>query len=418
MPIFLFLAGLAVYAGYGIPGLSYLLAVTAGSFLAGLLIPKYKFVLWISVGINVLALLLVKLQGVTGMAFAAPLGISYFTLRILSYNIDISRGKYPPERNFLRYGLYVSYLPALFLGPIERYDRFRFAALEEWRITWDGISGGTARVLWGLFKKLAIAARAGVIVGTISASPDQFRGAYALLAMVLYSIQLYADFSGGMDVVLGVSRILGIRLSENFCAPYFSQTVAEFWRRWHITLGSWLRDYVYIPLGGNRKGKTRKGLNTVLTFLVSGLWHGVSYLAWGLLNGILAACGDRLKTRYKLLNQIVTFLLVSFLWAFFVWPETMTALRMIGSVFTTFNFGALFGQFLELGLNVGEWIVLAVSAGLLWGYDLLRERLNPMFYRLCPAGRVAVMGALGLTILIFGLYGIGFHAEDFIYSRF
>lgn len=418
MPVFLFLVGLAVYAGYGLSGLVWLLAATTLSYLAGLLIPKHKWVLWISVGINVLALLLVKLQPVTGMEFAAPLGVSYFTLRILSYTIDISRGTYPPERNFLRYGLYVSYLPAVFLGPIERYDRFRAAALEERRITWDAVSGGGVRVLWGLFKKLAIAARAGVVVGTISASPDRYQGAWALLAMALYSLQLYADFSGGMDVVLGVSRMLGIRLSENFNAPYFSQTLAEFWRRWHITLGGWLRDYVYIPMGGSRKGKARKALNTVLTFLVSGLWHGVSYLAWGLFHGIFVSLGDRLKTRCRLFNQIVTFLLVSFLWAFFIWPEPMTALGMMGSVFTSFHCGPLLGSFLELGLSGGEWLVLAVSAGLLWGYDLLRERLNPVFYRLGPAGRVAVMGALGLTILIFGMYGIGFHAEDFIYSRF
>lgn len=418
MTTLLFLAGLVVYASYGVPGLVWLLAMTAGSFLAGLLTPKHKYMMWISVGVNAALLLMVKLQPVTGMAFAAPLGVSYFTLRILSYNIDVFRDKYVPEKNLLRYGLYVTYLPALFLGPIERYDRFQKAAFEDRRITWDNFSAGAARLLWGMFKKLAIASRAGVIVGTISAAPEQFRGAYALLAMLMYSVQLYADFSGGIDMVLGVSRMLGIRLSENFNTPYASETVKEFWHRWHMSLSGWLRDYVYIPLGGSQKGKVRKLLNTVITFLVSGLWHGVSYLVWGLLSGIFVAFGDGLKSRFKRINQAFTFLIISFLWAFFVWPETTTALQMIGSVFTTFNYGALFADILTLGLNMGEWIVLVLSIVLLWGYDRLRERIHRLFFGLCPAGRVAVMCLIGLTVLIFGMYGIGFNAEEFIYSRF
>lgn len=418
MVMFLFLAGLVLYTGYGIPGFAYLLAVTAGSFFTGLWIPKHRWLLWLCVGINTLALLLVKLQPVTGMEFAAPLGISYFTLRILSYQIDLFRGHYEPERSFLRYGLYVTYLPTLFLGPIERYDHFQQAALDHHRVTWDGVSGGAARLLWGLFKKLAIAARAGVVVGTISAAPEQFCGAYALLAMLMYSVQLYADFSGGIDMVLGASQMLGIRLSENFNTPYLSQTVAEFWRRWHITLGSWLRDYVYIPLGGSRKGSVRKVLNTILTFLVSGMWHGISYMTWGLFNGIFVAFGDRLKSPFKRVNQIGTFAVISLLWAFFIWPETVTALQMLCSVFTTFNYSNLFAGIWELGLNMGEWIVLTASAALLWGYDLLQDQINRRFFELGPARRVAVLCTLGLIILIFGMYGIGFNAEEFIYSRF
>lgn len=416
--VLILIAGLAVYAGYGISGLLYLLAATALSYLAGLLIPKYRWVMHLSVAVNALILVAVKLQPVTGMEFTAAMGISYFTLQIISYNVDIYRGKYAPERNFLKYALFVTYLPHIFLGPIERYDAFRLAAFENRRVSWDGISAGAARALWGLFKKLAIAARAGVLVGAISGDPEQFRGAYALAAMILYSVQLYADFSGGIDMVLGVSQMLGIRLSENFNAPYFSQSFQEFWRRWHITLGSWLREYVYIPLGGNRKGKTRKLLNSIITFLVSGLWHGVHYLMWGLLNGIFVACGEKLKTRWKLLNQAVTFLLVSVLWSFFVWPDTMTSLTMIGSLFTTFNYGAFFAGVGALGLGLGEWIVFGVSVLVLWAYDLRRERIEEKFLKLCPAGRVAVIGAIGLVILIFGMYGIGFDAEAFIYSRF
>ena len=410
-------AGLLIYAGYGTAGLAYLFIATAVSYGAGLLIPKHKWVMYVSVVLNGLALLTVKLQPVTGWAVSAAMGISYFTLQIISYNVDIYRGKYAPERNFLKYTLFVSYLPHIFLGPIARYDVFR-SNLENRRINWDGISGGAARALWGLFKKLAIASRAGVIVSAISADPEQFRGAYALAAMLLYSVQLYADFSGGIDMALGVSQMLGIRLSENFDAPYFSESFQEFWRRWHMTLGGWLREYVYIPLGGNRKGKVRKILNLIVTFLVSGLWHGIHYLLWGLFNGIFVAFGEKLKTRWKLLNRVCTFLLVSILWSFFVWPDTMTALTMIGSLFTTINYGAFFAGVGALGLNLGEGIVLAAAVLLLWLYDWKRNSVDGRFRALSPALRLAVIGGLGLVILVFGMYGIGFNAEAFIYSRF
>ena len=415
--LLILLTGLLIYGGYGTGGLIYLLAATVLSFGAGLLIPKHKWVMIVSVVVNVLALLAVKLLPVTGWTFFAVMGISYFTLQIISYHVDICRGRCAPERNLLKYALYVTYLPHIFLGPIERWETFR-ENLENRRISWDGISRGGVRALWGLFKKLAIASRAGVIVSAISADPAQFRGAYALAAMLLYSVQLYADFSGGIDMALGVSQMLGIRLSENFNAPYFSQSVQEFWRRWHMTLGSWLREYVYIPLGGNRKGKIRKLLNSMVTFLVSGLWHGVHYLLWGLLNGIFVAFGEKLKTGWKLLNQTGTFLLISVLWSFFVWPDTGTALSMIGSLFTTFNYGAFFAGVGTLGLSTGEWIVLAVSVLGLWLYDWKQETVNDKFSALTPAGRLAVIGTLGLAILIFGMYGIGFNAEAFIYSRF
>jgi len=416
--ILIFLAGLAVYAGYGIPGLAYLLGAAVLSYLAGLLIPKHRWVLSVSVAVNVLALTIVKAQPVLGWEFVAPLGISYFTLQIIGYNVDVYRGKYAPEKNLFRYVFFVTYIPHLFIGPIEPYDKMRAAAFENRRITWDGISEGAARFLWGLFKKLVIAARAGVIVGAISADPEQFRGAYALAAMLMYSIQLYTDFSGGIDMVLGGSRMLGIAMSENFDAPYFSQSFQEFWRRWHMTLGSWLRNYVYIPLGGNRKGKARKLLNSIVTFLVSGLWHGIHYLLWGLINGIFVACGDRFATKSKLLNRLGTFFLVTLLWSFFVWPDTMTAARMVGSVFTTFNYGAFFAAVGTLGLTLGDWIVLGIAVCLLWLYDWKRQTVTDTVHAMAPAARVAVICTLGLLVLVFGMYGIGFNASEFIYSRF
>ncbi len=415
--VFILIAGLLIYAGYGVMGLVWLLGVTAISYVLGLLIPKCKWLMWVGVGLQATLLVLLKLQPITGMNILAPMGVSYFSLQIISYLVDAYHGKVEPEKNILRFGLYVTYLPHLFVGPIESYSGMQ-NALQERKITWDGISGGMARVMWGLFKKFVIATRAGVIISTISAAPDEFQGGYALLAMILYSLQLYADFSGGMDMVLGVSRIFGLSLSENFDRPHFSESIQEFWKRWHITLGAWLRNYVYIPLGGNRKGAFRKGLNMVITFLVSGLWHGVHYLVWGLLNGIFVIVGKALQTPYKTLNRIGTFLVISFLWCFFVWTDTLTALRSFASVFTTFNYGILFAGISSLGLTLADWLVMLLGGVALWLYDLKRETVQSQFYKAVPAMRVGLICLLALGVLVLGMYGIGFESEEFIYSKF
>ena len=415
--ILIFLIGLLIYAGYGWAGLAYLAAAALLSYGTALLAKKVPWLTWVWIVLNAAMLLMLKLQQVTGISLLAPMGVSYFTLQIISYNVDVYRGKYEPERNLFRYALFVTYIPHLFIGPIERYDAMN-RALNDRRITWDGIFDGAARAVWGLLKKYVIAARLGIIVSTISAAPAKYQGAYALAAMFLYSLQLYSDFSGGIDMVLGLSRMLGITMSENFDAPYLSESFREFWRRWHMTLGSWLREYVYIPLGGNRKGRLRKLLNTVITFLVSGLWHGVEYLLWGLINGLFVAVGDSLKTKWKTVNRIGTFILVTLLWSFFVWPDTVTVLKMVGSVFTTFNYGDFVQQIGTLGLTLGDWIALAAALAALWVYDVNKARFRGWFSRRCPAVKTALICALGLTVLVFGVYGIGFNAEAFIYSRF
>lgn len=417
MNILILFAGLFLYAGYGIWGLVWLLAATGISYLLGLLIPKYKWLMYLGVAAQGIILVLLKLQPVTGMELLAPMGVSYFSLQIISYLVDVYRGKIQPERNILRYSLYITYYPHLTMGPIESYPSMQ-QALAQRKFSWDGISLGAARAIWGLFKQLVIAARAGVIVSAIAADPAAYQGGYALLAMVLYSLQLYADFSGGMDIVLGVSQMLGLRLSENFDRPYFSESVQEFWRRWHITLGAWLKNYVYIPLGGNRKGALRKGINFIITFLVSGLWHGIHYLLWGLLNGIFVLVGERLKTPVKILNRIGTFLVISFLWCFFVWPDTLTAARSALSVFTQFNYGDVAANIGALGLTLTDWIVMLSAGGIVWLYDWKHLAVQKGFSKAQPAARLALLGLLGLVVLLFGMYGIGFEASGFIYGGF
>ena len=415
--VLIFLIGLLVYAGYGWAGMAYLAAAVLLSYGAALLTKKAPWVTWVWIALNAAMLLMLKLQPVTGLSLLAPMGISYFTLQIISYNVDVHKGKYEPERNLFCYALFVTYIPHLFIGPIERYDSMN-KALNERRVTWDGIFEGAVRAVWGLLKKYVIAARLGIIISAISGDPTKYQGAYALAAMLMYSLQLYSDFSGGIDMVLGLSRMLGITMNENFDVPYLSESFREFWRRWHMTLGGWLRDYVYIPLGGSRKGKIRKLINTVITFLVSGLWHGVEYLLWGLINGVFVAVGDSMKTKWKTVNRVGTFILVTLLWSFFVWPDTVTALKMVGSVFTTFNYGDFAMQIGTMGLTLGDWIVLAVAAAMLWAYDLRQVGFRAWYAQRCPAVKTAVVCALGLLVLVFGVYGIGFNADAFIYSRF
>ena len=416
MEICILLTGFALYAGYGLSGFVYLIACVLLSYVLGLLTPKIKIAAWLGIAAQALILVAVKLKPVTGMEFAVPLGISYFGLRVIAYLADVLRGKYPPVKNLKNYALYISFFPAMFLGPIETYDRFR-GSMESRRWSWDLFSRGLIRVLWGGMKKLVIAARAGVLIGTISAAPETYRGAYALFAMVLYSLQLYSDFSGGIDMVLGVCNMLGLQFSENFDLPFRAQTVAEFWRRWHMTLGSWLRNYIYIPLGGNRKGKVRKYINLIITFFISGLWHGVHYLLWGIFNGIFVAMGDLCKTRSRFLNRLGTGLVISLLWAFFVWPDTATALKMLLSAFTVFNYGDLLQNILQLGLNGGEWIVLILGTLLMIRQEN-KPRYSGRFSQPAAVRRTVIICSLALGILIFGMYGIGFDAAAFIYSQF
>ncbi len=417
--LIVFFVGLLIYAGLGIPGLIYLVSETLVAYLVGRFIPRHRWFMWVSVAFHAAVILAVKLNAAADWGLLVPIGVSYVTLQIISYHVDIYRGKYEPERDMFRFALFLTYYPHLAMGPIGRWDDWD-RQIDGRRITWRGVAEGGTRALWGLCKQLIIGARAAAVVGTISGDADAYKGAYVLLAVLLYSVRLYADFSGAMDIVLGVSKMLGIELKENFDRPYFSETVKEFWRRWHITLGSWLKDYVYIPLGGSRKGKARKVLNTVITFLVSGLWHGVHYIVWGALNGLLVCLGDKTKTPWKWLNRVITFVFITLLWAFFVWPDTMTALRSLGSLFTTFNYGEAAGSIATLGLDTAQWIIFGAGAAALWLGDIFRERImNGVRGKdVAPAVFLAAAAVLALLVMTLGVYGIGFNASAFIYSRF
>ena len=418
--VILFVVSIILYASFGWQSLFYIFfSILTSFFAAKYLQGKYKkLVLGVTLIVNLAILVFMKFVPHTNFSLLVPLGISYYTLQVVSYLIDVYKQKYEPEKNFFLYALYITYIPHLFIGPISRYQDMKKELLAKHRITLDNFMNGLLRVGWGLMKKFVIAGRTAILISTISGNPTEYTGAYALFAMIIYSINLYADFSGGIDIVMGISKMLGINLKENFDSPYFSQTVQEFWRRWHISLSSWLKDYVYIPLGGNRKGTFRKNMNLLITFVVSGLWHGVNYIVWGLLHGILVMFGDKMKTKWKALNRFITFILVSFLWAFFIWPNQLVALQMMGSVFTTFNYSALASQILNLGLNFADWIILAVFTILLFVFDGNKNKILPKLQNAKLELKTIFIGIMLLIVLILGVYGIGFEVSNFIYSNF
>lgn len=277
-----------------------------------------------------------------------PLGISYYTFKIISYLVDIYKEKIEAEKHFGYYALYVSFFPQILCGPIERADHFipqlKYGCKFEEKLAAEGLE----RIIIGLFKKLVIADRLAPYVSTVFADPMNYPGLASIMALGFYSIQIYCDFSGYSDLAIGMAQMFGIRTRENFSYPYFSRSIKEFWTRWHISLSSWLKDYIYIPLGGNRKGKVRKHLNTLATFLVSGIWHGstMNFVLWGAIHGLWNMISIPKKKDDPIWKQIVqtsvTFLGVTFAWLFFRAESLSIAVQMIKH--SIFDFGISVAQ--------------------------------------------------------------------------
>ena len=272
--------------------------------------------------------------GAVTLEIILPVGISFYTFQTLSYTIDVYRGRLVPTRNLVDYLAFVSFFPQLVAGPIERASRLlpQFQQPRCWER--DAIGAGLRQMLWGLFKKVVIADTLAGPVAASFASPEAAGGPRLMVATVLFAYQIYCDFSGYSDIAIGTARLFGITLMRNFAYPYFSQSIVEFWQRWHISLSTWFRDYVYIAMGGNRGGRVQTWRNVVLTFLVSGLWHGAAwrFIAWGGLHGVSLVALPRPATRVEidqpggeglvprlavLLRMILVFSLVCGFWVFF-----------------------------------------------------------------------------------------------------
>lgn len=369
-----------------------------------------------------------------------PLGISFYTLQMIAYMVDVFKKKISPEVNPAKYILFISFFPQLIQGPIPRYGQLQHQLIQGHKFEEKNFVKGFYYILWGFFLKLVIADKAGVIVDTVFAGFPKYSGFYVWIASFLYSIQLYTDFLACTTLAQGVSKLFGINLADNFARPYFAVSIKDFWRRWHISLSSWFRDYIYIPLGGNRYGKLRKNLNLIVTFLVSGIWHGAGYkfIFWGLLHAGYQIAGDltyeyrekaygalkieRNSKKKKLLRQIITFFMVNCGWIIFRADSLTNGLRMIKHMITDFNPWVLVNdRMLTLGLGWKELIILVVAIFVLWNISRRREQgysISEKIMSQCLPIRWAIYIIAILAVIIVGTYGHGFNAQDFIYGGF
>lgn len=369
-----------------------------------------------------------------------PVGISFFTFQSIGYVIDVYRKETYAEKNFIKYALFVSFFPQLVAGPIERSKNLLKQLAIPQKFSYDNFREGFLMMLWGYFQKMVIADRIAIFVDVVYDNLDVYHGWYVIVATILFAFQIYCDFSGYSTIAIGAARILGISLMENFDAPYLATSVSAFWRRWHISLTSWFRDYVYIPLGGNRKGAVRKNLNILIVFFLSGLWHGASlaFVLWGVLNGLYQVVGQVIKPvknrlldlcqisqekfASKIVKVVITFALVDFAWLFFRAGSISTAKNAILSMISINNFWILFdGSLYKLGLSEKNFMVLIISLVILLVVDLLKvkgvcvrkEILGQDYWFRCLTIIVAV-----ISILIFGIWGNMEHNAGFIYFQF
>lgn len=373
-----------------------------------------------------------------------PVGISFFIFQALGYLIDVYRGKIEAEKNPLRYALFVSFFPQLVAGPIERSENLlgQLKNLDKERLfNYQKVVDGLILMVWGLFIKMVIADRTAILVNTVFENYHVY-GTVALAAGAIgFALQIYCDFMGYSTIAVGAAKVMGFTLMENFETPYFAKSVGEFWRRWHISLSTWFRDYLYIPLGGNRCSRLRKYGNVMLTMTLSGLWHGANwtYVAWGLLHGGYQVVGDLTKKwrkniysavhaktesfSFRLAQGISTFLLVDVAWIFFRAPSISDALEYCRRLVMKWDPWSFFdGTLYTLGLDRPEMNILAAAVVILLLVDILRYKrkmdLAGFLQEQCIWFRWLVIFALIIAVLVYGVYGINFESQQFIYFQF
>lgn len=367
-----------------------------------------------------------------------PVGLSFYTFQSLSYTFDVYRGDVKPEVHLGKYALFVSFFPTLISGPIQKSKEFLKKIDEVHLFDYVGIKRGVLLMLWGYFEKMVVADRLGILVNTVYSKPAGYHGLDSVLAGLFYTFQIYCDFAGYSNIALGAAEMLGFHLTENFRQPYFSKSIQEFWRRWHISLSTWFRDYLYFPLGGSRCSKFRHCLNLLIVFTICGLWHGASltFLFWGMLHGFYQIIGlllkpgkrkvwDKLGIRsnsrgFKILQTAVTFLLTSFAWIFFRANTMEDAFLMIRNMLQ-FNTGDFWnGSIFQLGLTQPEFIAAVLGIFVVILMDLLKRHidLRTVLIRSNAIVRWTVYLTAVLVLVLFGIYGSGYSAQSFIYFQF
>ena len=379
--------------------------------------------------------------GVDWNKIVVPLGVSFYILQAIGYLIDVYREKVSFERNFIIHALFLSFFPYAVSGPVERaghmFEQFRNIH----RFDYERVCHGMQLFLWGGAVKVILADRLAVLANELLSNPVKYTGFELVVGAILYTLQIYCDFSAYSDMAVGTARILGFDILQNFMRPYFAETISDFWSRWHRSFSFWLRDYLYFTLGGSRKGLVWKHMNLGVVFLVSGIWHGTgwNFIVWGLLHTVYYIYADLKKNvgKYflkikkirtggwesRFLRRLKMFLMVAFAWVFFYASDLKAALKILQSMFSTYNIGILFSaNAFNVGGMVGkDWIVLAAGLLILMFVDILREK-KIQICKVMDAQSIFVRWSvyMGLitAVILFGVYGPGYEAQEFIYQAF
>lgn len=385
-----------------------------------------------------------------------PLGISFYTFQSAAYIMDLYRGSISADKNIFKFALYMSFFPQIIQGPIARYNHLAFQLYEGHKFKYDNITYGMQLILWGFIKKLVIADRAAVLVNEVFNNPGEYAGFYIIVALFMYSIQIYGDFSGGIDIARGAAQCMGIDMADNFKRPYLSNSLSEFWRRWHITLGNWCRDYIFYPIAMSKMfGKIGKSLRNVLgqrlgklfpiivaqmaTFIVIGIWHGAEfkYIAYGLYNGLIIVMGLILEPYFRKAEKVLRIDTSTFSWECFkilrtfcivmfgrIFPKAVSFTVAIGMIksMCVFNPGIfLNGHMLELGLCQIDWLILVFMC-VVWLISSLIAENGVNVREFISKQNIAVRWGIWIAaialIMIFGVYGPGYDASTFIYRGF
>jgi D-alanyl-lipoteichoic acid acyltransferase DltB (MBOAT superfamily) len=379
-----------------------------------------------------------------GVSILLPIGISFYSFMSIGYMIDVYRGKVPAERNIAKYALFVSFFPQILAGPIGRAHGLlpQLNAIDRLKL-WDShrLVRGAGMILWGLFIKMVIGDRIAILVNTVYGDYESYGSTLLVLAAIGFSVQIYCDFAGYSYIAIGTARVMGINLMENFNTPYLAFSIQDFWRRWHISLSTWFRDYVYIPIGGSRCSKPKRMFNVLITFIVSGFWHGANwtFIIWGGLHGLYQIAEIQLQplknridkslsvktetVTYRIYQSAATFLLVTFAWIFFKADSVHAAFGIIGRMFTKPDPWVLFDESLFLaGLGQQEFWILAMAVAIMLAADIYKcvrkASIADFIDRQGASFQIISYISIIMMIYVFGIYGSQFSASAFIYFKF
>ena len=387
------------------------------------------------------------------MNIIVPAAISYYTFQTCSYVIDVYRGKTTPQKNPFKLMLFVSFFPLLVQGPICRYDDLAPTLFGEHKLLEKNISTGLTRIIWGYFKKVVVANRIAPAVIALTGDTNTYKGTFVFVAMLFYAFDLYCDFTGGIDITIGISKVLGVDVKENFNLPYFSKNIKEYWNRWHISMGTWFTDYIFYPVSvctpmlklskwsrehlGQKIGKrVTVYLASLLVWFTTGLWHGPAwnFIVWGLMNYVVIMVSQELeplyakfhgkfnvkdKSLYGIFEIVRTILLMSMIRMFDCYRNVPLTFKMIGTMFTKVNLKIFWnGSLLGIGLTAADYIVLAVSFVIILTVSIIKNKRGHVISDNAFTLRYSLLALLFTAIIVFGAYGTGYDMTQFIYNQF